>query len=202
MAEDAGRTRAATYIDSEFQDQQRNLTLEHQRQEQRLLASHKGQFESFARNRELSEARYLQRMQRIDRAYDRAAQAVEKRHNSIGGRLERLTKAGRDRQEATRQALEDRRLMVDRKATANFRALTERQFQAEQRDRISRARELKQFHQEHSDNRQQHARRHAETRDSRIDDRARTIQRAQAELSLRQELQNINQDGRGRTLSR
>jgi hypothetical protein len=203
MAEDGGQARAAAYIDSQFQEQQRGLILEHRRQEQRLLAFHKGQLESFARNRETAEARYAQRLQRIERGYNRAAAAVENRHNSIGGRLERLTKAGREKQEATREALEERRAKLDRMAAVNFRALGERQFAAEQRDRISRAHEMKLFRQDHQDARQEHAQRHAVNRPRQVEERAQTMKRAEAEQALRQGIQHLHQQDRGgRTLSR
>lgn len=61
MAEDGFRARAATFIDDRHQDERYNLILEHRRQEQRILAFHKGQLQSFTRNREVAELRYAQR---------------------------------------------------------------------------------------------------------------------------------------------
>jgi hypothetical protein len=207
MAEDGVRTRAAAYIDSQFRSEQHGWMREHQRQEQRMLAFHKSQLQSFANNRETAELRYvqrmqrMQRMQRIERGYQRAAVAVEKRHNSIAGRLERLTKAGRDKQEATREALDERRRKLDRMATANFRALGERQSRAEQAGRIARAREMKLFRQDHVDARRQQERMHQHNRPRQIEERSQTLQRAAAEQALKQGLQDLQQ-GRGRTITR
>lgn len=185
MADDF-RTRAAAQVDENFRQIEADLFREHRRQEQRTLAFHLTQLQSFARNREIAEVRYLQRMKRIEGGYERAAASIHKRQNSVAGRLERLTKAGRERQAATWQALEDRRAMLDRRATALFQAQQERQFQAEQRDRILRAHELKFFRLDHLEERQQQRNHHHASREFLIQERVRKA----AELSLRQEMQH------------
>ena len=193
--------RAAVFVDGAFRSAQQDLVREHLRQEKRILAFHKGQLESFARNRELAEQRYVQRMQRIERGYQRAALAVDKRHNSLAGRLERLTKAGRVRQQTTLEALEERRAKLERTAGANFRRTSERQSQAEQCDRISRARELKLFRQDHLDARQQHRDHHEATRDIKIEVQVEKLRRA-AEQNLRQQMQQLRREQEGHRVSR
>jgi hypothetical protein len=161
MAEvDGVRTQAAAYIDGEHRRVHDDFIHEHRRQEQRMLSWEKSRLESHARNREVTELRYAQRLRTIEATRDRIADRMQARHNSIGGRLEALTKKGRERQAAELQRLDDRAAQLQTRAGRNFNALTERQFQAEQRDRIMTARELKDFRREHDDMRQQHIKDH------------------------------------------
>src|SRR3954468_24913360 len=97
-APDDIRTQAATYIDGEHRRVHDDLIHEHRRQEQRMLSWEKSRLESHARNREVSELRYAQRLRTIEAKRDRMAARIQARHNSIGGRLEALTKKGRERQ--------------------------------------------------------------------------------------------------------
>src|SRR3954452_17769357 len=140
MADDI-RTQAATYIDGEQRRVHEDLIQEHRRQEQRLLSWEKSRLDSHARNREVSGLRYAQRLRTIEEKRDRIADRMQARHNSIGGRLEALTKKGRERQAGELQRLDDRAEQLQTRAGRNYQALTERQFQAEHRDRIRTARE-------------------------------------------------------------
>jgi hypothetical protein len=193
--------RAMHDIDRQFQEAQHFQLLEHQRQERRLLAYHRGRLESFADNRATAEQRYIQRMRSIEERRDRIADRMHAQHNSLGGRLARLTKAGRERQAGELERLNERATQLQGRATRNFNALTERQFQAEQRDRISRAHEIKLFRQDNLDARQAQAKAHAQNRPRQIEERAQTLKRTEAEQALRQGLQEL-QHGRGRTIAR
>jgi hypothetical protein len=88
------------------------------------------------------------------------------------------------------------------RATRQFEALKERQFEAEQRDRISYAQQLKFFRLDHYELRQQQAKHHEATREQKIDDRVQAM-RQTAERNLRQELQRVQsqdqQQARGRS---
>src|SRR5436305_2598603 len=106
MADDV-RTQAATYIDGEFRRVHDDLIHEHRRQEQRMPSWEKSRPERHARNREVSELRYAQRLRTIEARRNRIADRMQARHNSIGGRLEALTKKGRgERQAAELQRLD------------------------------------------------------------------------------------------------
>src|SRR5713101_1683637 len=120
------RTQAAAYVDSEFRRTHDDLFTEHRRQEQRQLAWHKSRLESFARNREAGEQRYVQRLRSIDEKRDRIAERLQRQHNSMGGRLEAMTKKGRDRQADQLARLDDRAATLTAKATRQFETLKER----------------------------------------------------------------------------
>lgn len=184
------RARAAALVDGTFRRNYQDSFREHLRQEQRQLAWHKDMLGSHARNREIAEARYVERMKRIERGYERAAEAVHKRHNSFAGRMERLTRAGRDRQEATRQALEDRRLTLERRETAQFNALRERQFKAEQQERIDIAQHMRFFRAEHLDERRVQRTHFEVSRDYLIDQRVNQMRQVQ-EQRLRVMVQEL-----------
>src|SRR5690348_5418231 len=66
MADDQVRTYATNYIDGEFRRVQDDLIHEHRRQEQRMLSWEKAALESHARNREVAELRYVQRLKAIE----------------------------------------------------------------------------------------------------------------------------------------
>ena len=200
MAEGDGMGgRAAAYIDQRFRDDQRNLILEQQRQEQRELAIRKGEVQSFARNREQAELRHAERLRSIEAKRDRIADDLHRRHNSLGGRLAGMTKAGRARQAGQLERLNDRAAFLQARAERQFQALGERQFQAEQKARIAHAREIKTMREEHRQDRQQHAQRYEQTRARQIEDRTKTLQRQQAEQALRLAPTQHQQD-RGRSL--
>jgi hypothetical protein len=196
------RTQAAAYVDSEFRRTQDDLFSEHRRQEQRQLSWHKASLQSFARNREAGEQRYVQRLRSIEQKRDHIAERLHRQHNSIGGRLEALTKKGRARQADQLARLDDRAAALTARATRQFEALKERQFEAEQRDRISYAQQLKFFRLDHYELRQQQAKHHEATREQKIDDRVQAM-RQTAERNLRQELQRVQsqdqQQARGRS---
>jgi hypothetical protein len=202
MADDGVRTAAAAYIDGDFRRVQDDLTHEHRRQEQRELSYHKGQLEGFARNRETAELRYVQRLRSIEEKRDRVADKIKARHNSIGGRLTGMTKAGRERQSAELERLDDRAAVLQGRAHRNFHALSERQFQAEQTDRITRARQIKFFRQDHLDTRQQQTKDHQASREQQIEARAQEIRRHTAEQTLRMEMQRVQEQTRGRSMGR
>jgi hypothetical protein len=177
MADDI-RTQAATYIDGEFRRVHDDLIHEHRRQEQRMLSWERSRLESHARNREVSGLRYAQR---------------------IGGRLEALTKKGRERQAAELQRLDDRAAQLQARAARNYQALTERQFQAEQKDRIRTAREIKDFRRDHDDMRQQHIKDHQASREQKIETRAQDVRRYTAEQALKLEMQRQAEQARQRS---
>src|SRR3954468_8853149 len=134
-APDDIRTQAATYIDGEHRRVHDDLIHEHRRQEQRMLSWEKSRLESHARNREVAGLRYAQRLKTTEEKRDRIADRMQARHNSIGGRLEALTKKGRERQASELQRLDERAERLQAQAGRNYQALTERQFQAEPRRR-------------------------------------------------------------------
>jgi hypothetical protein len=195
---DAFRARAADRLDLEFQCEYRDMFLMHRGIERRDLSFHKTQLHSFARNREVAELRYAARLHRIEDRKEHVAANLRRQQNSVGGRLARLTKAGRARQAAQWERLEDRAAQLRGRATRQFNALTERQFQAEQKDRIFRARAMKQMREEHLHERRVHQMYHRDTREQRVDDLTRTMQRAEAERTPKHELQQHGrQQGRG-----
>jgi hypothetical protein len=124
---------------------------------------------------------------------------MQARHNSIGGRLEALTKKGRERQAAELQRLDDRAAQLQARAGRNFNALTERQFQAEQRDRINTAREMKEFRREHDDMRQQHIKDHQASREQKVEARTQQVRRHTAEQTLKLEMQRQAEQARQRS---
>src|SRR5438270_4529963 len=193
------RTQAATYIDGEHRRVHDDLIHEHRRQEQRMLSWEKSRLESHARNREVSELRYAQRLRTIEAKRDRIADRMQARHNSIGGRLEALTKKGRERQAAELQRLDDRAERLQARAGRNFNALTERQFQAEHRDRIRTARELKDFRRDHDEMRQQHIKDHQASREQKVEARAQQVRRHTAEQTLKLEMQRQAEQARQRS---
>lgn len=195
------RREAAAYVDGEHRRTQNDLFIEHRRQEQRELSMHKTRLESFARNRELSEQRYVQRLRTIEQKRDRIAERMQARHNSIGGRLEALTKKGRERQADQLQRLDDRAASLTARATRQLEVRKERQFVAEQSNRIAYARQLKTLRQDHYGYRVEQTRHHAATRDRKIDDRVRVV-KLSMERSLRQEFQRQQADDRQRTAGR
>ena len=195
------RTQAAAYVDAEFRRTQDDLFREHRRQEQRQLAWHNSARQSFARNRELSEQRYLQRLKSIEEKRDRIAERLQRQHRSIGGRLEALTKKGRARQADILARLDDRAAALTARATRQFEERKERQFEAEQRERIHDARHVKFIRLDHLELRQQQARHHEETRERKIDDRVQAM-RQTAERNLRQELQRLHSQDQQQTRGR
>lgn len=192
------RTQAATYIDGEFRRVHDDLIHEHRRQEQRMLSWEKSRLESHARNREVSELRYAQRLRTIEERRDRIADRMKARHNSIGGRLEAMTKKGRERQAGELQRLDDRATQLQARAGRNYQALTERQFQAEQRDRIRTAREMKEFRRDHDEMRQQHVKDHQASREQKVEARAQEVRRYTAEQTLKLEMQRVAEQARTR----
>ena len=124
---------------------------------------------------------------------------MQARHNSIGGRLEALTKKGRERQAGELQRLDDRATQLQARAGRNFQALTERQFQAEQRDRLLTAHEMKFFRLDHHEMRQQHIKDHQASREHKIETRTQEIRRHTAEQALKLEMQRIAEQARSRT---
>jgi hypothetical protein len=195
------RKDAAAYVDGEYRRTQNDLFTEHRRQEQRELAMHKTRLESFARNRELSGQRYVQRLRTIEEKRDRIADRLHQQHRSLGGRLEALTKKGRERQADQLQRLDDRAATLTARATRQLEARKERQFEAEQSNRITYARQLKTLRQDHYGFRLEQTRRHIQTRDVKIDDRVRAM-KLSMERSLRQEFQRQQADDRQRTAGR
>src|SRR3954470_18298837 len=165
-------TQAATYSHGERRRVHDDLIHEHRRQEQRMLSWEKSRLESHARNREVSELRYAQRLRTIEAKRDRMADRIQARHNSIGGRLEALTKKGRERQAGELQRLDDRAERLQAQAGRNYQALTERQFQAEPRRRPRTAREMKDFRHDHEEMRQKHIRDHQASREQKVEARA------------------------------
>src|SRR4051794_25220500 len=198
MADDI-RTQAATYIDGEHRRVHEDLIHEHRRQEQRMLSWEKSHLESYARNREVSGLRYAQRLRTIEEKRDRIADRIQARHNSIGGRMQALTKKGRQQQAAELQRLDERAERLQAQAGRNYQALTERQFQAEQRDRIRTAREMKDFRHDHEEMRQKHIRDHQASREQKVEARAQNVRRHTAEQALKLELQRQAEQTRTRS---
>src|SRR2546421_12895066 len=112
------------------------------------------------------------------------ATRITARHNSIGGRLAALTKKGREQQAAELQRLDDSATQLQARAGRNYQALTERQFQAEQRDRIRTAREMKEFRRDHDEMRQQHVKDHHASREQKVEARTQEVRRFTAEQTL------------------
>jgi hypothetical protein len=143
----------------------------------------------------------VQRLRAIEERRDHIAERLQRQHNSIGGRLEAMTKKGRDRQADQLTRLDARAATLTARATRQFEARKERQFEAEQQDRIAYARHLKFFRLDHHEMRQQQARHHEATRDRKVDDRVQAI-RQTAEQTLRQELQRLQTHDQQQTKSR
>jgi uncharacterized protein YbjQ (UPF0145 family) len=183
------RTVAARHVDGDFRRVHDDLIQEHRQQEQRILAWDKAALESHARNRELAGLRYVQRLRTIEEKRDRIADRIQARHNSVGGRLAALTKKGRERQAAELERLNDRAHQLQAKAHRNYQALTERQFQNEQRDRMLTATHIKFYRQENYDHRQEQLKLHQATREQKIDAKVQQIRRETAERLLRHEMQ-------------
>jgi hypothetical protein len=201
MAEDGGRPAAAAYVDGEFRRTHADLIHEHRRQEQRLLAFHKSQLQGWSRNRDDSELRHLQKIKSLDEQQARAAAMLERQQRGIRGRMAGLTKAGRATQQERREAIAedfDRQRMREH---GNLEKLKERQFEAEQADRISRAREIKFFRLDHLEDRQKQTRDHQASRELQIDARMQEMKRT-AEQALRQELQQLNRQQQEQTRGR
>ena len=79
----------------------------------------------------------------------KAAQELAKKQNSIGGRLSRLTKKGRDRQERERQGLAEKFENQRMKQHRDLAALQERQTANEQTARLRNGQELKAMREGH-----------------------------------------------------
>jgi hypothetical protein len=201
MAEDGGRTVAAAYVDGEFRRTHANLIHEHRRQEQRLLAFHKSQLQGWSRNHDDAELRHLQKIKSLDEQQARAAAMLERQQRGIRGRLAGLTKAGRAQQQEQREALGERFERERFREHGNLEKLKERQFEAEQADRISRAREIKLFRLDHLEDRQKQTRDHQAGRELQIDARMQEMKRT-AEQALRHELQQLNRQQQEQTRGR
>jgi len=112
--------------------------------------------------------------------------------------MQALTKKGREQQAAELQRLDERAERLQTQAGRNYQALTERQFQAEQKDRIRTVREMKDFRRDHDEMRQQHIRDHQASRERKVEGRAQDIRRHIAEQTLRLELQRQAEQTRAR----
>ena len=112
-----------------------------------------------------------------------------------------LTKAGRAQHQEQREALGERFERERFREHGNLEKLKERQFEAEQADRISRAREIKLFRLDHLEDRQKHTRDHQAGRELQIDARMQEMKRT-AEQALRHELQQLNRQQQEQTRGR
>ena len=114
---------------------------------------------------------------------------MELKADSIGGRLAALTKKGRERQAAELERLNDRAHQLQAKAHRNYQALTERQFQNEQRDRMLTAHHVQFYRFENYQHRQEQIKLHQATREQKIEAKVQQIRRETAERLLRHEMQ-------------
>lgn len=178
---------AAEFIDRGHNADYRALFEEHRRQEQRSLASHKNQLAGFAQNREMSQARYAQRMKSIEDRRDRIADRIYKQHNSPLGRLQGMTRAGREKQREQIDRLDERMVQVQGRATRQFNSLTERQERNLQHERLHRAQQMRHIREDHQTARQAQQRTNEQQRPRLIEDRKQAMWQ-QAEQQLKQEL--------------
>ena len=195
------RSQAAAYVDREFRRAHADLFREQRRQERRELAYHKGQLQSFARNREDAEARHAARIRSLDEQEKRAAALLERQQRSLKGRLQALTKAGRATQRERREAIAEDFERSRMREHRSLEGLKERQFQAEMADRIARARQMKFFRLDNHELRQHHLKQHQATREQKIESRVQAV-RHTAEQSLKQELQRLQGNQQEQTSTR
>jgi hypothetical protein len=196
MADADAQTRAAAYIDREFEEQQRALVLEHQRQERRELSFRRNELMAYARQREEGEQRHWQAIRAQEDREHRAQADLEKQQRGIRGRLTGLFRPGLHQQQrdALTQKFEAERLTMHRQHEAR----KERLFEDEQKTRLKHAREMKEFRQQHADDRGHHAERHREGRAQKVETRTQDARQA-AEQELRRALQELDrQQGRTR----
>jgi hypothetical protein len=178
-------SRASAYIDRTHRDQRQALFDQHRMQEQRELARRKGEMQGFRQQQRTIEDRYTARTQQIERGRDRAQQAIQKRHGSVAGRLQGMTKAGRARQQDEFERLATRVEQLHGRAYNQYSNSNLRLQNNEQKARIGHARELKTLHEQHWRYREEHTQRHQQTRDQQVQDRTQTLRQA-AEQQLRQ----------------
>jgi hypothetical protein len=195
------RTRAAASVDREHREQHQALIYYHRHEEQAHLRQAKRQLGSFDDNQAQAEQRYVQRMRSIEEKRDRIADRLHRQHNSVGGRLQAMTKAGRAKQAVQLDRLDDRAAQLQSRATRQFQALTERQFQVKQSERIWQARHLKLFRAANLDDRQKHMQDHEQKRPWKIEDRVQTLRQV-AEQDLKQALRHDREQAQSRNLSR
>lgn len=179
MAEDRFSSTASRFVDDRFQHQQRSLTTEQQRQEHRLATLQMGDLRKFARATEQAEDRYATRLRRIEQGYGKAADKLHKQQTGLVGRMQAMTKAGREVQAAQGRFLDDRAKELRIKAHRLFEAEKERQFEAAQAERLKHAKEMKELRQLHAEQRQAHTTAHGKNRPGQIEERTQTLQRVE-----------------------
>ncbi len=165
------RTRADDDTGRDFKRQNAELLQGQTLQYSASWRQRQREIESFAANRAEAIKQHAARIEAIDSREVKAAQELAKKQNSIGGRLSRFTKKGRDRQERERQGLAEQFENQRMKQHRDLAALQERQTANEQKARLRNGQELKAMREAHVAAREtQHAWQH--------DHRERLIQQA------------------------
>ena len=155
-----------------------------------------------ARDLEAASSRFNTRMHIIDQRYERMALKLRDQHNSVRGRLQALTKAGRSQQEWQRAALRVRAGNLRVKVTDRF---LDRKLELQERYEASlkaATRALKGLRKRHRNEQPRLVEHHRRDRDARIDALAQRIREQRAEQARQQELQRTKADDRQRTQSR
>jgi hypothetical protein len=191
---------ARAHVDGEFRRTQADLLAEHRRQEQRHLAALKASFVyNRSRDREAASNRYNTRMHIIDERAERMALTLRDEHNSMRGRLQALTKAGRSQQEWQREALRVRAGNLRVKVIDRFLDRKVELRERREADRKEIIREMRDMRQQHRDERLHRALLHDLNRDDRIQAYAQQIREQRAEQARQQQLERTKGEERQRT---
>jgi hypothetical protein len=188
---------AREHIDGEFQRVQDDLIREHQRQEERQSASMQWKAEAYhARDLEAASNRYNTRMHIIDQRYERMAVRLRDQHNSVRGRLQALTKAGRSHQEWQRAALRVRARNLRVKVMDRF---LDRKVELQERyeESLKMAnREIRTLRKQHRAEQRQRQKEHSRDRNALIEAYAQRIREQRAEQARQQERERTKAEDR------
>ena len=186
------RTRADDDIGRDFKRQNAELLQGQTLQFSASWRHRKREMDSFAENRAEAIKQHAARIEAINSGEVKAAQELAKKQNSIGGRLSRLTRKGRDRQEQERQGLAESFENQRMKQHRDLAALQERQTENEQKARLRNGQELKAMREGHVSAREkQHSWQHDHR--ERLIQQAVTAQRDAATRALFPERQKVQE---------
>ena len=189
MADDRAKSRAAAYVDAEHQRAHDALKASNKKWERHQLNDELGRINSIKQNRAVIDARYLARMQTIQNKKANVALIIQRRHDSLAGRLERLTPKGRARQADTWRRLDERAETLELRAGQKHQRQVEQHHGHVQAARVSAARNVNGLRGQNRDALQDHQRQHIEHRPNKIHTRMRELEQAKI-VQLRPELKH------------
>jgi hypothetical protein len=189
MADNGARSRATEHVDAEHRRAHDALKTSHKKWERNELNHELGRINSIKQNRDGIDDRYVQRIKTIQSRKDSVALTIQRRHNSIAGRLEALTPKGRARQAETWRRLDERAETLELRAGKKHQTQLEQHDRHVQMARISAARNINGSRGQNRDALQEHYLKHIERRPDKIHARRREMEQEKL-AQLRPELKH------------